>query len=136
VQPFDRPAPGVIQERARPRITSLRRTLFMIDAPFDTIESAHDFVRLLRKQVLIVELEIVEDIGMAAREGAARQLDALRLVRYKLTKLNDHLGAGSRILNDLRALRRLLTTDGHEPRRVPVPAALELYGPARAALDA
>ena len=108
----------------------------MIDAPFDTIESAHDFVGLLKKQVLIVELDIVEDIGAAAREGAARRLDALRLVHYKLAQLQEHLGAGSRILNDLRALRRLLTADGLEHRRVPVPAALDLEAPARAALDA
>ena len=59
----------------------------MIDAPFDTIESAHDFVELLKKQVLMVELEIVEDIGEATREGAARRLDALRLVHYKLARL-------------------------------------------------
>jgi hypothetical protein len=108
----------------------------MIDAPFDTIESAHDFVRLLRKQVLIVELEIVDDIGVAAREGAARRLDALRLVHYKLTRLRDHLAAGSRTLNDLRALRRLLTADGREPRREPLPAATELPGPALTALEA
>ena len=108
----------------------------MIDAPFDTIESAHDFVRLLREQILTVKLEIAEDIGAAVGEGAARRLDALRLVHYKLTQLNDHLDSGSRILNDLRALRRLLTADGREPRSVVIPAALELDGPARAALDA
>ena len=84
----------------------------MIDAPFDTIESAYEYVKLLREHVVSVEAEILEDIGVAVEEGAARRLDALRLVQYKLKKLDDHLGAGSRILNDLRALRRLLTGSG------------------------
>ena len=102
----------------------------MVDAPFDTIESAHDFVKLLREHVLSVEGEVLEDIGVAVEEGAARRLDALRLVYYKLKQLDDHLGAGSRILNDLRALRRLLTGDGREAGRSAVHAALDVNGPA------
>jgi hypothetical protein len=70
-----------------------------------------------------VEGEIQGDITVADEEGAARRLDALRLVHYKLKQLNDHLGAGSRLLNDLRALRRLLTGDGREPRHSAVQAA-------------
>ena len=96
----------------------------MGDAPFDTLESAHDFVKLLREHAQSVEVEVLGDIGVAVDEGAARRLDALRLVHYKLKQLDDHLGAGSRILNDLRALRRLLTGEGREPRRSDVPAAL------------
>jgi hypothetical protein len=38
----------------------------------------------------------------------AKQREALRLVFYNLEKLSQHLKAGSRILNDLRSLRRLL----------------------------
>ena len=100
----------------------------MSDVPFDTLESAHDFVKLLKEQVLRVEVEVLEDIGAASEEGAARRLDALRLVHYKLKQLDDRLGAGSRILNDLRALRRLLTGDG--PRRTSVGAALDMNVPA------
>ena len=103
----------------------------MVDTPFDTLESAHDFVKLLREHVQGVEGEILDDIGVADEEGAARRLDALRLVHYKLKQLNDHLGAGSRILNDLRALRRLLTGDGREPRRSAIPA---VNSPASAAV--
>jgi hypothetical protein len=93
----------------------------MADAPFDTLESAHDFVKLLREHALSVEGQILNDIGVAVEEGAARRLDALRLVHYKLKQLNDHLEAGSRILNDLRALRRLLIGDGREPDRSAAP---------------
>jgi len=85
----------------------------MDDTPFETIESAHDYVRLLREQVLIVETEVVEDIDVAVEKSATRRVDALRLVDYKLKQLDHHLGASSRILNDLRALRRLLIA---EPR--------------------
>jgi hypothetical protein len=105
----------------------------MADAPFDTLESAHDFVKLLREHALGVEGEILDDIGVAVEEGAERRLDALRLVHYKLKQLNDHLGAGSRILNDLRALRRLLTGDGREPGRSAAPAALGVNSAASAA---
>ena len=89
----------------------------MVDAPFETIESAHAYVKLLREHLLTVEAEVLEDIGVAVKEGSARRLDALRLVQYKLRQLDDHLRGGSRILNDLRALRRLLTGDGREAGR-------------------
>lgn len=85
------------------------------DTPFDTIESAQDFIKLLRDEVMSVEVEVLADIRVAVGEGAARRLDALRLVHYKLTQLNDHLGAGSRILRDLGALRRVLTGMGASP---------------------
>ena len=94
----------------------------MADGPFDTIESAHDFVGLLWEEVVRAEAEILEDMAAAEIEGAARRLDALRLVHYKLKQLNDHLSTGSRILNDLRALRRLLTGDGSERRPSATPA--------------
>jgi hypothetical protein len=86
--------------------------------PFDTIESAHEFVNLLREEVLSVEMEILEEICDPAADGAARRLDALRLVHYKLKQLDGHLGSSSRILNDLRALRRLLTAERRQPEPV------------------
>ena len=89
----------------------------MIDTPFDTIESAQQFVKLLKEQVLIAESEVVQDIRVAVVECAARRLDALRLVQYKLKQLEDHLGASSRILNDLRFLSRVLTGDGGAAHR-------------------
>jgi hypothetical protein len=44
----------------------------------------------------------------AERDGSSRRLDAFRLVDYKLAQLATHMQASRRILNDLRALRRLL----------------------------
>jgi hypothetical protein len=74
---------------------------------FDTIESAQEFLVLLREAVeeakQIAEADIID-----ADSKAARQADALRLVLYKLEKLDQHLKVSSRLLNDLRTLRRLL----------------------------
>ena len=76
--------------------------------PFDSIEGAHEYVALLVRQVEIVKSSLAEDVTEAARETAGRRLDAMRLVDYKLTQLEDHLVTSARLLNDLRALRRLL----------------------------
>jgi hypothetical protein len=76
--------------------------------PFDSIESAHEYVTLLAAQLDGVQAAVAEDFAEAQRETAGRRLDALRLVDYKLAQLTLHLSAAGRILNDLRALRRLL----------------------------
>ena len=80
----------------------------MADTPFDSIESAHEYVSLLTTQVGVVESDIADEITLAANERAVRRVDALRLVDYKVKQLKQHLISSSRILNDLRALRRLL----------------------------
>jgi hypothetical protein len=71
---------------------------------FDTIESAQEFLALLREAVEESRLTAESDVPQT--EG--RNLDALRLVLYKLEKLEQHLKASGRLLNDLRTLRRLL----------------------------
>lgn len=79
-----------------------------METPFESIESAHEYIALLREQVQEVETGILEDITEAQKVGTARQLDALRLVDYKLKQLASHLTITSRLLNDLRALSRLM----------------------------
>jgi uncharacterized membrane-anchored protein YhcB (DUF1043 family) len=80
----------------------------MPERRFDNIESAHQYVRLLAQQIHDVEDEIEKDIAEAAGSGFARRVDALQLVSHKLKQLKHHLAASSRVLNDLRSLRRLL----------------------------
>ncbi len=92
----------------------------MADTPFDSIESAHEYVSLLVQQVEEVTASLAEDIEGATAQGASRHLDALRLVDYKLHQLEHHLSRSRRILNDLRALRRLLLAD-REPAAAPLP---------------
>jgi hypothetical protein len=76
--------------------------------PFDSIESSHEYVCLLAEAVRETLAEVESDIALAEADGAERRRAALHLVRFNLTKLSGHMAAGSRILNDLRTLRRLL----------------------------
>jgi hypothetical protein len=85
-----------------------REAEVMADTPFESIESAHEYVDLLTRQTEDVRTGIRTDIAEATQTRHARHLDALRLVDYKLTQLSGHLAASRRILNDLRMLRRLL----------------------------
>lgn len=78
------------------------------DTPFDSIESAHEYVSLLEAQIEVVKAALAQDGAAAREDGAGRRLDALRLVDYKLNQLKHHLSVAGRILNDLRVLRRLL----------------------------
>ena len=85
----------------------------MPQTPFDSIESAHEYVDLLVHEAEDVRTGIARDIVEAVSTEQTRRVDALRLVDYKLKQLADHLSASRRLLNDLRMLRRLLI-GGHE----------------------
>ena len=80
--------------------------------PFDTLESAYEFVDLLRGAADEEFAQILEEIAVAqATPGVGRRIDALRLVNYKLHGLRQHLLASQIALNDLRMLRRLLVAE-------------------------
>ena len=77
--------------------------------PFDSIESAYEYVSLLREALDEAYAEIQDDTNEAQRtKGAERRIQALRLVDLKLNQLRKHILASLIILNDLRTLRRLL----------------------------
>lgn len=95
----------------------------MADLPFESIESAQEYVRLLALQVDAVRADVDDDIAEAVRADATRRMDALRIVDYKLKQLAQHLGGCSRILNDLRMLRRLLVTERESMSALPSAAA-------------
>ena len=79
------------------------------ETPFDSVESAHEYLHLLLEAMLDAKKDIEDDIaGTQADAREARRGEALRLVLYKLGKLEHHLTASRRVLNDLRTLRRLL----------------------------
>lgn len=89
----------------------------MKETPFDSIESAHEYVDLLVHQTDHVRADLQADMTEAVEAGHTRHLEALRLVDYKLAQLGGHLGASRRILNDLKMLRRLLVSEaGGAPR--------------------
>ena len=76
--------------------------------PFDSIESSHQYVSLLAETIREIITDVEADIALAAADGAVRRKEALQLVHFNLTKLSGHVTASSRVLNDLRTLRRLL----------------------------
>ena len=83
-------------------------------APFENIESAQEYLKLLSDMVSESQQVVAEDIRTHLAVEASRQRDALNLIVSKLEKLNDHLRRSHRILNDLRTLRRLLQKDRSE----------------------
>ena len=94
----------------------------MVD-PFQTLESAHDFVTLLAAAVSQSKAELQADVGReSASADLSRRLDALRIALYNLEKLEVHLNKSGRILNDLRTLRRLLFEE-RTGSRLPRPVA-------------
>ena len=78
-----------------------------LETPFESIEGAQDYVRLLADAVLEARQEVESDIS-GHSDPHNRRLHALRLVSYELKKLEQHMKSSRRILNDLRSLRRLL----------------------------
>jgi hypothetical protein len=77
-------------------------------SPFDSIENAHDFVRLFSEAVNEARKDVDSDIQREMGSNSSRRLVAFRLAAYNLEKLEQHLNKSRRILNDLRSLRRLL----------------------------
>ena len=78
------------------------------ETPFESIESAHEFLKLLVETVDDVKRDVELDLQSGANDKLSRRLEALRLVAYKLEKLEHHVKASGRLLNDLRMLRRVL----------------------------
>jgi hypothetical protein len=94
------------------------------DGPFTTLESAHEFVSLLREAVDEAYGTIIDETAQAHAAGADRRIDALRLVDHKLNSLRQHVLASLILINDLRSLRRLLLgerrrANGHDDDRQP-----------------
>ena len=79
-----------------------------LQTPFDSVENAHQYVRLLIEAITEAKTEIAADLGAAAQAKSERRVQALQIVQFKLDKLERHLQSSSRLLNDLRTLRRLL----------------------------
>ena len=86
-----------------------------LQTPFDSVENAHEYVRLLVEAIAEAKGEIEADLAAAVAAKSQRRVQALRIVQFKLNKLEQHLTTGSRLLNDLRTLRRLLLDERPEP---------------------
>jgi hypothetical protein len=91
----------------------------MTETPFDNVDAAHEYVGLLVEAVGQARAEVAHDLASASGDPASRERDALRLVAYKLERLESQLAASRRLLNDLRRLRRLLLGEAEEPSAAP-----------------
>jgi len=78
------------------------------ETPFDSVEGAYEYLNLLFEAIQDAKGEIEADISGVEDPKFPRRLEALRLVSFKLEKLEQHVKSSRRLLNDLRTLRRLL----------------------------
>jgi formiminotetrahydrofolate cyclodeaminase len=78
------------------------------ETPFDTVESAQQFVELLIEAIDESRRDVDADIALSDRNGSKRSKQALQLVSANLAKLSQYMTTSRRILNHLRTLRRLL----------------------------
>ena len=85
-----------------------------LQTPFDSVENAHQYVRLLVEAIAEAKSEIAADLDAATHLNSDRRVQALQIVQFKLDKLEQHLKTSSRLLNDLRSLRRLLLEERPE----------------------
>ena len=82
-----------------------------IDAPFDSIESAHQYMDILAATALEALGDLKRDRETALREGADRRAQAIELAIYKLKQLSCYTYKSRRMLNDLRIIRRLILNE-------------------------
>lgn len=92
------------------------------DGPFESIEGAQEYMRLLYAAVLEARQDVEADVRVQTGSKSQRRLEALRLVLYKLENLEKCLQTVHRTLNDLRMLRRLLLEE--RSGRTETPAAV------------
>jgi hypothetical protein len=78
------------------------------ETTFASIESAYEYLALLLDSVDEARGDLDAEVALAVAAGAERRLEAIQLATYKLSQLKVHLTTSRRLLNDLRAIRRLV----------------------------
>ena len=79
----------------------------MKSSPFETIESAEEFLQLLHLEIGKTQSQI-EALVKESENDSPRRMEALRLVLHKLSQLESNTAGSQRLLHDLRTLRTLL----------------------------
>lgn len=82
-----------------------------IEGPFDSIESAQEYMNVLASTVLETMGDLRRDQDVALRGGEQRKAQAIGLAIYKLKVLGCYVHKSRRTLNDLRMLRRLILNE-------------------------
>ena len=87
--------------------------------PFDSIEGALEYVSLLREAIGKSRRHVDVEADVAAARGARERVDSLRVVAYKLDRLEAHMRAGHALLGDLSAIKRQLVRPRRSRARTP-----------------
>jgi hypothetical protein len=82
-----------------------------IERPFESIESAYEYMNLLADTALDVMNDLKRDRDIALRDGLDRRAQAIDLAMFKLKMLGCYVHKSRRMLNDLRILRRLILNE-------------------------
>lgn len=85
--------------------------------PFDSIESAQEFMGLLSDAIVEAIRDVADDRKAAHKDAQERRVEALNLALYKLKLLDEHVAKSQKLLKDLRSIRRILVgerPDGEE----------------------
>ena len=88
------------------------------ETPFDSIEGSYEYVDMLAEAIAEAKRDVEEEVALAEKESANRRKQGLLLVSFNLAKLEGHMTASRRILNDLRTLRRVLMSERQPARTV------------------
>ena len=89
-----------------------------LDEPFDTIESAYDFMNVLAETVLDAMKDLRRDHQVAIEVGQTRRAQAIELALFKTKMLSCYVHKSRRTLNDLRTIRRLILNERMTPEAV------------------
>ncbi len=78
------------------------------EQPFQSIESAHDFMLVLENVIVDAQGELQRMLDDANNATDDRRTEAVRLALFKISQLEIHTRKSRRILNDLGLIRSLL----------------------------
>ncbi len=78
------------------------------EEPFQSIESAHDFMLVLENVIVDAQGELQRMLDDANSASDGRRTEAVRLALFKISQLEIHTRKSRRILNDLGLIRSLL----------------------------
>ena len=82
-----------------------------IEQPFDSIESAHEFMNVLADTILDAMKDLKHEHRLALQDGYDRRAQAIELAQLKLKMLSCDVHRSRRALNDLRMIRRLIMNE-------------------------
>ncbi|MFL6464138.1 MAG: hypothetical protein ACJ73N_06985 [Bryobacteraceae bacterium] len=88
--------------------------------PFDTIESAQEFLGLLHQSIRETLEDMNQELGDTCADRKTRRAQAIELTIFKLNLLRTHIHASEQISKELRTLRDMLCGDVEQGVAVPL----------------